>query len=68
MKIIVFKRFLLPARGIEVLPEISLLVEKPHPHQRNPKSLAAFRWSPARTPRPPAKIDKHSVMPNSAEK
>jgi len=33
-----------------------------------PKSLADFRWSPASTPRPPAKMDRQPVRPNSAEK
>ena len=33
-----------------------------------PRSLAAFRWSPARMPRPPEYCGSTSVMPNSGEK
>ena len=33
-----------------------------------PRSEAAFRWSPARMPRPPEYCGSAAVMPNSGEK
>jgi hypothetical protein len=38
------------------------------PTSGTPRSLAALRWSPARTPRPPEYWGSASEMPNSGEK
>ena len=51
VEIIVFKSFLLPAGGIEVLPEIPLLVEKPDTHERKAQIAGGFQMI-ARQARP----------------
>ena len=43
VEVIVFKCFLLPAGGIEVLPEIPLLVEKPDAHERKAQIAGGFQ-------------------------
>jgi hypothetical protein len=43
LKIVVLIRFLLPSGGIQVLPEISLLVEQPHGHQRHSQVAGRFQ-------------------------
>ena len=43
VEVIVFKCFLLPAGGIEVLPEIPLLVEKSDAHERKAQIAGGFQ-------------------------
>ncbi|GAA3044201.1 hypothetical protein GCM10020000_24730 [Streptomyces olivoverticillatus] len=60
---------LLPAFGREGLPEIAVPVEQSDADEGGtPRSLADFKWSPARMPRPPLYCGRAAVMPNSGEK
>ena len=59
---------LLPPVGVEVLAEVPEPVHQPDPVSGDPRLLAALRWSPARTPRPPEYWGRASAMPNSGEK
>src|SRR5581483_10526358 len=43
VKIVIFKRFLLPACGVKVLPEVSLLVQQPDAYQRNAQIAGSFQ-------------------------
>ena len=60
-----------PAKPVPAAVAIPTKVGNPAlrpPVSGRPRSLAAFRWSPASSPRPPEYIGIASVSPNSMEK
>ena len=59
---------LLPAVGRDRLREVAGLVEQADADERHAEVGGAFRWSPARMPRPPEYCGSAAVMPNSGEK
>ena len=53
LRVVVGVGVLLVAVGVDRLSEVAVAIEKADPDERDGHVEAAFRWSPASTPRPP---------------